>query len=140
MSESSLEIYSDGGARGNPGPAACAFVSIKNKKVIFKKSKFLGHATNNVAEYNGVVLALEWLKQNTKKIKFTSVVFYLDSQLVARQLSGKYKVKNENLRKFVIQIKNLEKEIPAKLSYISIPREDNKLPDKLLNKEIDENT
>ena len=140
MSESSLEIYSDGGARGNPGPAACAFVVIKNKKVIFEKSKFLGHATNNVAEYNGVVLALEWLKQNTKKKIFTSVVFYLDSQLVARQLSGKYKVKNENLRKFVVQIKNLEKEIPANLSYVSIPREDNKLPDKLLNEEIDENT
>ena len=137
--DSSIKIYSDGGARGNPGPAACAFVVIRSGELIYQESKFLGHATNNVAEYGGVLLALEWSKRNVEEKKFTSVKFFLDSQLVARQLNGEYKVKNEALKKYVIKIKSLEKAISADISYVSIPREKNKLPDELLNKRIDEN-
>lgn len=131
-----VQIYCDGGARGNPGPGACAFVVIKDNKTIYEESKFLGEVTNNIAEYNGVVVALRWLLENNG---YKSVQFYLDSQLVVNQLNGRYKIKNENLRILRLTISSLEKEICSDLKYQYIPRDKNKLPDKLLNEEIDEN-
>ena len=134
--DNKIKIHCDGGARGNPGAAACAFVVIEKDNVIFEDSSFLGVTTNNVAEYEGVILAMKWLIENNY---YSVVEFYLDSQLVVKQINGDYKVKNERLKELYMDTKSLEKYINAKIKYIDIPRSSNTLPDKLLNKTIDEN-
>jgi len=133
-----LKIYCDGGARNNPGPAASAFIAELNGKILYKGSLFLGVKTNNVAEYSAVVLALKWVK-NIKEKNFDKIFFFLDSELVAKQLSGEYRVKSKNLQPLVLEIKNLEGEISLKIIYRNIPRNKNILADALVNKTIDEN-
>lgn len=138
MSEKNLKIFCDGGARGNPGPAASAFVVYKDGKQFHKASKFIGKTTNNVAEYSAVIMALEWLtEEDTKEIDTTS--FVLDSELVTKQLNGLYKIKNEKLRQLVIMAKDLEKKINGRVTYTWSPRSKNKVADSLVNKELDEN-
>lgn len=132
-----LTIFSDGGSRGNPGHAACAFVVISESKVVAKGSRYLGIATNNMAEYQGVILALEWLNKNLEGINL--VDFYLDSQLVYKQLIGEYKIKNESIRSFVLTIKRLEDTMDIVINYYHVPRIKNKLADKLVNIELDKN-
>lgn len=134
-----LKIYTDGGARGNPGPGAAAFVVVENGHVIFKGARFLGKTTNNQAEYNGVIMALAWLLNNKKVAANNDVSIFLDSQLIARQLGGFYKIKSENLKPLVERIKNLSNKIPLNVSYSTVPREKNRLADAMVNKEIDEN-
>lgn len=135
----SLKIYCDGGARGNPGPAAAAFVVEKNGKAIFKGHKFLGQSTNNVAEYSAVSLASRWLVKNIGEA-IDEVYFVLDSELVAKQLAGVFKIKNENLKSLYFTIKELEERIPAKVFYTVVPRTKNRLADFLVNKVLDENS
>jgi len=133
--ESTVEIYCDGGARGNPGPAACAFVAITNGKIIYKQGKYIGKATNNVAEYSAVILALTWLtKQNFQEINFR-----LDSQLVARQLEGSYKIKNENLKSLFATARELQKKLNTQINFSYVPRIKNVLADRLVNDTLDEN-
>lgn len=130
-----MDIYCDGGARGNPGPAACAFVALNDGKIFYKSGKYLGLATNNVAEYSAVILALTWLqKQNFKDINFK-----LDSQLVAKQLAGLYKIKNENLRQLFLDADKLRKNLGAQIIFSYVPRSKNLLADKLVNEILDEN-
>lgn len=136
MENNQLKIYCDGGARGNPGPAAAAFVAIKGGKVLHEESKFLGETTNNQAEYKAVILALLWLAKE-KGLAEKEVVFILDSELVAKQVTGKYKIKNENLRNLFFAAKRLEKKIARKISYLYVPRVKNKLADFLVNRELD---
>jgi len=136
--QNSLFVYCDGGARGNPGPAAAAIVVEKDGKVIHKESKYLGRGTNNEAEYSGAILGLEWVSKNITGAE--KITFILDSQLVANQLSGKFKVKNENLRNRYFTAKTLEKNISAEINYESVSRERNKIADFLVNKELDENS
>ena len=128
-----LEIYCDGGARGNPGPAASAFIAKSNKgEVIYQEKKFIGRATNNVAEYSGVLMALTWLSNQN-----LSAVIFLDSELVGRQLRGEYKIKNKNLLDYVLKIKDLEKRMAGKIVYKNIPRSLNHEADLLVNKALD---
>jgi ribonuclease HI len=135
-----LKVYSDGGSRGNPGPSACAYIFIFGGKILHKESKFLGNKTNNEAEYYGLIIALEWLKKNLDKFnKIDSINFYLDSELVVKQIKGIYKVKGNNLKPLYTKVKNLVNSLRFKISFISIPREKNKIADKLLNVEMDEN-
>ena len=136
--QNNLFVYCDGGARGNPGPAAAAIVIEKDGKVIHKESKYLGRGTNNEAEYSGVILGLEWVSKNITGTE--KITFILDSQLVANQLSGKFKVKNENLRNRYFTAKTLEKNISAEINYESVSRDRNKIADLLVNKELDENS
>lgn len=132
-------IFSDGGARENPGPAACAFVCIsKTGSVVHKGSKYLGNATNNFAEYSGVILALTWMNQTTESFA-DPVTFNLDSELVVNQINGKYKVKEETLKKLMLIIRNLLGKAKTKIIFKSIPREKNKLADYLVNEEMDRN-
>src|SRR3989339_1468923 len=97
MEKENLVIYCDGGSRGNPGPAASAFVAIDKNTIIHKESKFLGNETNNVAEYTAVLLAVSWLSKNLI-FNHRYLIINLDSQLVERQLNKKYKIKNKNLK------------------------------------------
>ncbi len=137
--ENSFLVYCDGGARGNPGPAAAAFVVERHGKVIYKQSKYLGKATNNEAEYAGAILGLSWVIKNTPEGE-PEITFILDSELVVNQLSGKFKVKKENLRNRYYTAKTLEKKIPLRIIYKSVSRDRNKIADFLVNKELDENS
>jgi len=140
MVKDNLIIYCDGGSRGNPGPAASAFVVTKAKKVIFKGSKYLGVETNNVAEYWSVKLAVEWIIKNLiKSGRNDLITINLDSQLVERQLNGVYKIKNENLKIISGQIKSLIYENNLTLKFIWNSRDKNHLADLLVNEELDKN-
>lgn len=99
-----LITYSDGGSRGNPGPAAGGAV-VKNDdgETLETVSKFLGKATNNVAEYTGIIIALEAAKRHGA----TEVDMRMDSELAVKQLKGEYKVKNPDLAKLFMQVHNL---------------------------------
>ncbi len=129
-------IFCDGGARGNPGPAAAGVV-IKDEtgKEIAQFGKKIGKATNNVAEYSAVIFALEWVRENITNTENLQIDFYLDSRLVVNQLNGLFKVKNANLRELIIRIRELE----ARLStlYNLIPREENYLADRMVNMALD---
>lgn len=133
-----LSMYCDGGARGNPGPAASAFVAVKDGKVIHKGSKYLGKATNNVAEYESVLLALDWLNERGSQLE-EGIVINLDSELVTKQMSGQYKVKNQKLKELFLKAKKLEAQLSFKISYKWSPRSNNRLADYLVNKKLDEN-
>ena len=126
-------IFCDGGSRGNPGPAASAFVATEGKSVLYKESKYLGIKTNNVAEYMAVLMALSWIRDTTPK---GEVIINLDSQLIERQINGFYKVKDEKLQK-------LHKEVKEKLTTLKRPpkftwnyRTDNELADDLVNETL----
>jgi len=130
-------VYTDGGARGNPGPAAIGVYIVDSEgKEILRKSKQIGKATNNIAEYRAVIEALKWIKENfppTLKINDDNFQFYLDSSLVVNQLNGIFKVKQKHLRELLLQIRGLEQEIGGKILYNFIPREKNKTADFLVN-------
>lgn len=135
-----LHVYTDGGARGNPGPAAIGVVFIGENKEIGQISKTIGIATNNVAEYTAVLEALSWLISNFKKISsFDKIQFFLDSQLVVSQLNGLFKVKNSNLRELIFEIRKKESELAKEVFYSYIPREKNKLADNFVNEALDNN-
>jgi len=126
-------IFTDGGARGNPGPAASgAVLKDENKNTIDIKGKYLGTSTNNVAEYEGIILGL----LTAKKHDITDLECFLDSELVVKQLKGLYKVKNEGLKELFIKVKALEKDF-VKISYTHIVRALNKEADAVVNKVLD---
>ncbi len=126
-----LTINTDGGARGNPGPAACAFVVRDKGQVVHKKGFFLGETTNNVAEYKGVIEAYKWILENRQNLD--EIVFKIDLELVVKQLNGVYRVKDKNLVLLWKKIKEMEARAKAKVFYIYIPRNQNKDADSLLN-------
>ncbi|HET7099486.1 MAG TPA: ribonuclease HI family protein [Patescibacteria group bacterium] len=136
MNDNSLVIHTDGGSRGNPGPAASAFVVENNGKKIFEGSKYLGKTTNNVAEYQGVIIALDWLL-SSKEINVSSITFILDSELIVKQINGSYKVKDENLKKLYIEVKSLIGKIDQKIIFKNVLRNENKEADFLVNMELD---
>lgn len=129
-----LEVFTDGGSRGNPGPAAFGFVITKDGRIVKEDKGFLGIETNNFAEYTAVIEALTWLSQN---FKGEPIKFYLDSQLVVRQLTGLYKVKNPKIRELVFKIRQQEANL-GPVSYSHIQREQNQEADRLVNKALDE--
>lgn len=137
-----LFVFTDGGARGNPGPAAVGFIVKDSRgKILTKVGKYIGRATNNVAEYTAVIEALKWLK-NPPQLLFTdySITFFLDSKLVVNQLNGLYKIKNPGLRNLIIKVRQLEREIGVKIIYRHISREKNKEADALVNQSLNQKT
>lgn len=132
-----FKIYCDGGSRGNPGPAASAFVVEKEGKTFYKEGKAIGIATNNIAEYNGAILGLTWLVENKKEVLSDEAIFILDSELVSKQLAGLFKIKNEKLRSLYFIAKELEKKIDKKIIYKNVSRDKNKLADFLVNQTLD---
>ncbi len=139
MNQDKIVIHSDGGARGNPGPGACAFVIEIGETVLYKNSSYLGPVTNNVAEYSGVIEALKWLS-NSKEILPNSLgpaEFYMDSELVVKQINGEYKVKDEKLAGLFSEVKKVLESLPIKILFISVPRDKNKIADLLVNQELD---
>jgi ribonuclease HI len=139
MKVNQINVYADGGSRGNPGPAAIGFYieDLEGNEIVSIGSK-IGEATNNVAEYTAIVFALDWLIKNKKKLeKNTKVNFYLDSLLAASQLSGLYKIKNAKLRELIFLIRQKEEELGISATYKHIPREKNTKADKMVNLALD---
>ncbi|MBI4101007.1 ribonuclease HI family protein [Candidatus Microgenomates bacterium] len=131
----SLKIYADGGARGNPGPAAAGYVITNDGQILEEGGQFLGKTTNNQAEYAAVRVALE----AAKKFEPKEIEFHLDSQLVVKQLNGEYRVKNLALRPRVEEIQRLAKQF-KKVTFTHVRREYNKLADAQVNIILDKHT
>ncbi len=128
-----LIIYTDGGARGNPGPAGigCVFYN-ENKNKVAEVSKFIGETTNNQAEYRAVLAALE----KAKGLGAEEIELHSDSELVIQQLNQKYKIKNKDLAPLFVKIWNISIGF-KKITYKHVYRELNKEADKLVNLAID---
>jgi len=127
-----IYLYVDGAARGNPGPAGIGAVLFdENKKRIKDFYKFLGNATNNIAEYNALIYGL----QEALAIGAKEVVVNLDSELVVLQLKGEYRVKNSKLRPLFEQAVHMLDKLD-KIEVKHIDRKENKEADKLANKAI----
>ncbi len=137
MKVNSIKIFCDGGARGNPGPAAWAYVVYAKGKKVQEDTGFLGVATNNVAEYQGVIHSLVWLLANKNKLRDEHIYYQLDSELVVNQLNGRYKVKSQNLKPLIMQVKKLEKQSGLDISYQHISRNENETADSLVNRTLD---
>ncbi len=125
-------IYTDGGSRGNPGPAALGAVIMPEKGQPKEYSHFLGEATNNQAEYEAVIFAL----QKAKQLKIKEIELRVDNELIGKQLLGQYKIKDPDLQPLFIKAWNLRLDY-NKVDIKIIPREQNKKADKLVNQELD---
>lgn len=131
--EQKIIIYADGGARGNPGPAAIGVVIGARKY-----GERIGETTNNVAEYKALLFALQKAKQllNKKQAKTTELEVRMDSELVVKQLNAKYKILEPELQGFFLQIWNLKLDFKH-VEFIHIPREENREADRMVNLALD---
>ena len=128
-----LTVFTDGGARGNPGPAGIGVVFYDdNGENVGEISRYIGISTNNVAEYLAVIYAL----QEAVFMKVKNIILKLDSQLVERQLIGEYRVKDQNILKFYDLAVNLLKRFET-IKIEHVPREENTDADALVNTAID---
>lgn len=129
-----LNLYSDGGSRHNPGPAAGAYVLYNDSgKILEKRGVFLGVATNNAAEYYALELGLA----AAKRFHPQKVVCHLDSELAVRQLNGIYRIKDSRIRERVSAVRALADGF-AVVEYRHVPRERNREADKLVNRALDD--
>lgn len=133
-----ITIFTDGGSRGNPGPAALGvYITDDKNQVLARIGKYLGETTNNIAEYSAIVEGLDWLIENKDKIKTEKAHFYMDSQLAYSQLVGLYKIKNAKIREMVFEIRSKEEKLDFPIIYNHVPREKNKNADFLVNLALD---
>jgi ribonuclease HI len=126
-------LYTDGGARGNPGPAAYGYVlEAEDGTVIAAEGEAIGVATNNVAEYRGLIAGLA----RAVELAVPEVEVRSDSELMVKQMKGIYRVKNEALRALSLEAGRLAREV-GKVSYVHVMREQNELADRLVNEALD---
>lgn len=130
-----LFLYTDGGARGNPGPAGIGAVVKDGERIIKKIKKYIGEATNNQAEYEALILGLSELKKIGGKD--LEVSCFLDSELVVKQLNFEYKIKNKDLATLFVKVCNLAQSF-KKCKFFHVYREQNKEADRLVNEALDE--
>jgi probable phosphoglycerate mutase len=135
-SPSSLIIHTDGGARGNPGPAATGVVVRSENKTIHSFGRFLGDTTNNVAEYTAVIDALNWVI-NTYKQSYPSLSFRLDSNLVVEQVNRRWKIKEPHLFELANQVWSMINTHQLNTTFTYIPRAENELADREVNQVLD---
>jgi ribonuclease HI len=127
------KVYTDGGSRGNPGDSSCAFVICDlNDNVVEKSGYYMGMATNNQAEYYGMIKGLE----RARDLGIDKLTLFSDSQLVVNQMNGFYKVKNQELAPLNQQLNELAQSF-EKVTFVHIPRELNKIADKEVNRILD---
>jgi ribonuclease HI len=132
-------IYVDGGARGNPGPAAIGVLFCNEKGICFKKfSEYLGKMTNNEAEYRAAIFALKKFKAlfGKKLAKETEIEIRSDSELLVNQINGKYKILEEDLQPLFLELWNLKADF-KKVKFKLVSRKKNKEADKLVNQTLD---
>ncbi len=135
--EDVLKIYTDGAARGNPGPGACAFIFVKGEEVIYSNSKYLGTVTNNKAEYNAVIEALK------KAVEYTrwNVHVYSDSALVINQINGEWRITKDHLKVLYDEVMRYKGRFD-KVEFFQVKRTNRFIAeaDKLCNHNLDENS
>jgi len=125
-------VHIDGAARGNPGPAACAFVLARPGEPVIEHAELLGTATNNVAEYTALLAALE----KAAELSVSSLRVFSDSELLVKQMNGEYRVKNPDLQTLYAEARQLMKGF-AGVSFTHVRREQNKRADELCNEVLD---
>ena len=133
MEKNKLVIFTDGGARGNPGPAAIGVVVGDHSY-----SEAIGETTNNVAEYKAVIFGLKKAKHllSGEKAAGTEIEVRSDSELIVNQLNGEYKVKEEDLKPLFVDVWNLRQDF-KNVTFKHIPREENRGADRLVNRALD---
>jgi len=133
-----IVVYTDGGARGNPGPAAIGVVIQSQGQTVKKYAEFIGQATNNQAEYQAIIFALKKIKLlfGKKKAKVMEIEVCLDSELIAKQLNHQYKIKEKDLQPLFIKVWNLILDF-GQVSFKYISRQKNKEADRLVNQALD---
>lgn len=130
---SKLTIYTDGGSRGNPGPAGFGVIIYdEHNKVVAEISEFIGVTTNNQAEYKAILAGIK----KAVALGATEAQFYMDSELAVKQLNREYKVKNKDIAPLFLAIYNLTLEF-KKITFTHIRREKNKEADRLANEAMD---
>lgn len=137
MGKNKIKINTDGGARGNPGPAAIGVViNLNNEEKTY--SKPIGETTNNVAEYQAITFSLKKLKKliGKKESKSREVVINTDSELITKQINHEYKIKNEGLKEYFIELWNLMLDF-QNVTIKHVKREKNREADKLVNQALD---
>ena len=134
MGEGNYKLFSDGACRGNPGVGGAGAVIMDDREnVIWEGKEYLGHCTNNIAEYRALILGLK----NALSHGYKSLEVYLDSELLAKQINGSYRVKNENLQVLMKEVRSLL----TSFEFIQVKhvlRSHNSHADKLANLAIDE--
>lgn len=129
-----IRVYSDGAARGNPGPAGAGAVLVEpSGQVVDRLGKFLGTQTNNYAEYMGLLLGL----RRARELDIREIEVYADSELMIRQLGGRYQVKSPSLRPLYEEALKLLNEF-SRVKLVHVPREMNAAADEMSNRAIDE--
>ena len=128
-----LTIFTDGGARGNPGPAGIGIVIKENGKTVKEYGEYIGETTNNQAEYRALISALE----TARNMKAEEVNIFMDSELIVKQIKGQYKIKHPDLAPLFLKLHNLRSGF-KRFTVSHIRREKNKEADALVNKAIDE--
>lgn len=132
------KIHTDGGARGNPGPAAIGLIiEDTHHHLVYQLGQTIGIATNNEAEYQALITALGWINTNLLLAPDTQLHFFLDSQLVVNQLNRLYKVKEPRLQLLHHQVVHLINSLPAQVSFSHIRRQLNLSADRLVNQALD---
>ncbi|PWU01948.1 MAG: ribonuclease H [Candidatus Melainabacteria bacterium] len=132
MDKGVAKIFADGGSRGNPGPAGAGAVINVGSETVASLSQFLGHTTNNVAEYTGLLLGLE----KASELGFKHVEVAMDSELVVKQMKGEYRVKNEKLLPLFEKARRLAATF-ASFKIVHVKREYNRAADRLANQAMD---
>ncbi len=126
-------LSTDGGARGNPGPAAFGYVlESEDGTVLAAHGERIGVATNNVAEYSALIAGLE----KALELELDEVEVVSDSELLVKQMTGEYKIKNETLQELSQEASRLARKL-RKVSYTAVRREHNELADRLVNEALD---
>jgi ribonuclease HI len=126
-------LFTDGGARGNPGPAAYGFVlETEDGTVLAAEGEAIGEATNNVAEYSGLIAGL----RKAVELHVPDVEVVSDSELMVKQMRGEYKVKNEALRTLSLEAARIARQLQS-VEYRHVKRAHNELADKLVNEALD---
>ncbi len=127
------KLFTDGGARGNPGPAAYGYVlEAEDGTVLAAHGEKIGVATNNVAEYRALIAGLE----KARELELTEVEVISDSELLVKQMTGEYRIKNEALQELASQASRAARRI-GNVSYRAVRREHNELADSLVNEALD---
>lgn len=137
-----LKVFTDGGSKGNPGPAAIGYVAYLNRKELFKGREDIGITTNNDAEYTAVIRALERVREfirhpgQARMTNVTKIELKSDSSLLVNQVNGLFKVKHGKIKEHILKIRMLEQEIETPIAYTHVPREENTVADALVNDKL----
>ncbi len=132
MNTTEAILYTDGGARGNPGPAATGYVIFHDGERLAEGGTYLGTATNNQAEYKAVIEGMT----RAAALGIKKLTVYMDSELIVNQLQRKYKIKDAELQKLFVQAWNIMQQFVA-VTFTHVPREQNKEADRLVNQTLD---